>query len=94
MNAQIAPLNAPALEPILSAEAVDFLAELHARFDARRRELLAARAERRPRSPAAPPRLPARDGDDPRGATGGPPRRAPTTSTAGSRSPARPTASW
>ena len=46
MNADIAPLNAPALEPILSAEAVDFLAELHARFDPRRRELLAARGQR------------------------------------------------
>jgi malate synthase len=46
MNADIAPLNAPALEPILSAEAVDFLAELHARFDPRRRELLAARHDR------------------------------------------------
>jgi malate synthase len=46
MNADIAPLNAPALEPILSAEAVDFLAELHTRFDPRRRELLAARRDR------------------------------------------------
>src|ERR1700722_5109468 len=46
MNAEIAPLHAPALEPILSADAVDFLAELHARFDPRRRELLAARRER------------------------------------------------
>jgi malate synthase len=32
---------------ILSAEAIDFLTELHQRFDPRRRELLAARAERR-----------------------------------------------
>ena len=46
MNVDIAPLNTPALDPILSAETVDFLAELHARFDPRRRELLAARAER------------------------------------------------
>ncbi|HTU30489.1 MAG TPA: malate synthase A [Solirubrobacteraceae bacterium] len=46
MNADIAPLNAPALEPILSTEAVEFLAELHARFDPRRRELLAARQTR------------------------------------------------
>ncbi|HEY5333614.1 MAG TPA: hypothetical protein VIJ21_08720, partial [Solirubrobacterales bacterium] len=32
---------------ILSADALAFLAELHGRFDARRRELLTARRERR-----------------------------------------------
>jgi malate synthase len=36
-------------EDILSAEALTFVAELHRRFDARRRELLAARAERQAR---------------------------------------------
>src|SRR5579875_3806011 len=46
MNADIAPPGDPALDHILSAEAVEFLAELHARFDGRRRELLAARRER------------------------------------------------
>ncbi|MGH2910688.1 MAG: malate synthase A [Solirubrobacteraceae bacterium] len=46
MTADIAPLNDPALDQILSAEAVDFLAALHARFDGTRRELLSARRER------------------------------------------------
>ena len=36
-------------QEILSAEALTFVAELHRRFDARRRELLAARAERQRR---------------------------------------------
>ena len=38
-----------ATERILTPEALDFVTELHERFDARRRELLAARAERRER---------------------------------------------
>ncbi len=46
MTADIAPLNDPTLDQILSAEAVDFLAALHARFDDTRRELLSARRER------------------------------------------------
>ncbi len=38
-----------ATERILTPEALDFVTEIHRRFDARRRELLAARAERRER---------------------------------------------
>ncbi|HEU4598162.1 MAG TPA: malate synthase A [Solirubrobacterales bacterium] len=41
------PLDERSRTEILSAEALAFLAELHHRFDARRRELLAARRERR-----------------------------------------------
>ncbi|HET7121140.1 MAG TPA: malate synthase A [Solirubrobacterales bacterium] len=41
------PLDERSRTEILSAEALAFLAELHDRFDARRRELLAARQERR-----------------------------------------------
>ncbi len=41
------PLDERARTEILSPEAVAFLAELHGRFDGRRRELLAARRERR-----------------------------------------------
>jgi malate synthase len=41
------PLDERSRTEILSAEALAFLAELHGRFDARRRELLAARRERR-----------------------------------------------
>ena len=39
----------PQADRVLTPEAVDFIAELHGRFDARRRELLAARAERQAR---------------------------------------------
>ena len=39
----------PQADRVLTPEAVDFVAELHGRFDARRRELLAARAERQAR---------------------------------------------
>ncbi len=39
----------PGFEKVLTKEAVSFLAELHRRFDARREELLAARAERQKR---------------------------------------------
>jgi malate synthase len=46
MNVDITPLNEPAVASILSADAVDFLGELHGRFDPRRRELLAARRGR------------------------------------------------
>ena len=38
-----------ATERILTPEALDFVTEIHGRFDARRRDLLAARAERRER---------------------------------------------
>jgi malate synthase len=41
------PLDERSRTEILSPEAVAFLAELHGRFDARRRELVAARGERR-----------------------------------------------
>jgi malate synthase len=41
------PLDERSRTEILSADALDFLAELHGRFDARRRELLGARAGRR-----------------------------------------------
>jgi malate synthase len=41
------PLDERSREEILTPEALAFLAELHERFDARRRELVAARAERR-----------------------------------------------
>ncbi|HET7522751.1 MAG TPA: malate synthase A [Acidimicrobiales bacterium] len=39
----------PQADRVLTPEAIDFIAELHGRFDARRRELLAARAERQAR---------------------------------------------
>jgi len=39
----------PGSDAVLTREALDFLAELHGRFDARRRELLAARLERQAR---------------------------------------------
>jgi malate synthase len=42
----VAPAREEQLQEILSPEALDFVAELHARFEARRRELLAARQER------------------------------------------------
>ncbi len=49
MSLDVTPLGDPALdESILSADAVAFLAELHERFDAQRRELLAAREGRPP----------------------------------------------
>ena len=41
------PFDTRAREEILSADALAFLGELHGRFDARRRELLAARVQRR-----------------------------------------------
>jgi malate synthase len=39
----------PGFEEVLTPEALDFIAELHRRFDPRRRQLLAAREERRAR---------------------------------------------
>src|SRR5579872_3209328 len=39
----------PQADRVLTPDAVDFIAELHGRFDGRRRELLAARAERQAR---------------------------------------------
>ena len=46
MTVDVTPTGDPGLDPILSPEAVGFVAELHERFDARRRELLAARTHR------------------------------------------------
>jgi malate synthase len=43
------PLDERSRTETLSTDALEFLGELHGRFDARRRELLAARAERRAR---------------------------------------------
>ena len=40
----------PQADRVITPEAADFVAELHARFDPRRRELLAARTERQARS--------------------------------------------
>ena len=48
-RAVAAPSTLPGAEEILTEEALEFLGELHARFDARRRQLLAARAERQKR---------------------------------------------
>jgi malate synthase len=45
-RAAAAGSNLPGADEILTVDALDFLAELHARFDARRHELLTARAER------------------------------------------------
>ena len=44
-----APSSLPGADEILTPQALGFVAELHERFDARRRELLAARAERQKR---------------------------------------------
>jgi malate synthase len=46
MKLDVAPPREAQLQEILSPEALDFVAELHARFGPRRRELLAARRER------------------------------------------------
>ena len=46
---EIRASGAPRVDEILSAEAVAFLADLHVRFNARRLDLLAARAERQKR---------------------------------------------
>jgi malate synthase len=46
MNLDVAPPREEQLQDIVSREALDFVAELHARFGARRAQLLAARRER------------------------------------------------
>jgi malate synthase len=46
MRLDVAPAREKQLQDILSPGALDFVAELHSRFGARRRELLAARRER------------------------------------------------
>ena len=80
-----------ATERILTPEALDFVAELHRRFDGRRRELLEARAERQARIAAGelpgflPETAEIREGDW----TVAPVP--PDLTTAASRSPARPT---
>jgi malate synthase len=91
-NIQInGPVEGRAVE-ILTPEALAFVADLHRRFDARRRELLAARTARQARFDAGelPDFLP-------RPPTSGPPtgpsrRSRPTCRTAGSRSPVPSTA--
>jgi malate synthase len=45
MRLDVAPTREEQLQEILSGEALDFVAELHARFEGRRRELLEARRE-------------------------------------------------
>ena len=63
MRLDVAPTHEDQLQQIVSPEALDFVAELHARFDARRRELLAARLEREPPSSFLPETREIRDGD-------------------------------
>jgi malate synthase len=46
MKLDVAPTREDRLQDVLSSEALDFVAELHARFGPRRKELLAARRER------------------------------------------------
>ena len=81
-------LGARARDEILSAEALAFLGELHGRFDARRRELVAARRGPAGAGRASCPRPPTCGRP-----TGGSRRPGRTTPTGGWRSPARPTAS-
>jgi malate synthase len=59
----VAPTREEQLQQIVSPEALDFVAELHARFDARRRELLAARQQRVPPSGFLPETREIREGD-------------------------------
>ncbi len=63
MRIDVAPTRADQLQEILSPGALDFVTELHARFDARRRELLAARREREPPSDFLPDTREIREGD-------------------------------
>ena len=46
MSLDVAPTREERLEEVLDGEALDFVGELHARFEPRRRELLAARRQR------------------------------------------------
>ena len=91
-------LNGPVaagFDEILTPDALEFVAELEQRFGPRRRELLEARARRRARLRAGemldflPDTLEIREADW--AVAPAPP---PTSSSAGSRSPARPTARW
>ena len=94
IDAAPAPSSEERANDILSPEALDFVAELHGRFEPRRQELLAARRERAKELQAGgtldflEETREIREGDWQVAAA------APTTtSTAASRSPARPTAS-
>ena len=46
MNVDVVPTPEERLQEVLSREALDFIAELHDRFEPRRQELMAARRER------------------------------------------------
>ena len=74
---------------ILTDEALAFVEQLHHRFDARRRDLLAARHERRERIAAGEPLGFLPETADVRAATGACRPRPTRSSTAGSRSRAR-----
>ena len=78
-------------DEVLTGDAVDFLASLHREFDARRRELLAARGERYQRlaNGEGLDFLPQTE-TSVRTARGRLPQRHRVWSTGGSRSPARP----
>ena len=94
MKLDVAPAREDRLQEILSPEALDFVAELHGRFGARRRELLAARRERAAElARGGTLDFLARDARDPRGRLAGRRAARATTPTGAWRSPARPTAS-
>jgi malate synthase len=59
----VAPVKDERAQGILSDDALDFLAELHGRFDGRRRELLAARTERGAPGDFLPETREVREGD-------------------------------
>ena len=90
---QVHATSAARQDEILSNDALAFLADLHRRFDARRRELLARRTERQKLFDAGEtPGFPDRDARPSATATGRSRRSPPISSTAASRSPARSTA--
>jgi len=82
-------------DQVLADDELAFVAALHERFDERRRELLARRAERRARLAAGEMLdfLP-EDPGDPGGRLAGRPLRRPGCRTGVSRSPVRPIARW
>ncbi len=87
-----APIT-PRYAQILTPEAIAFLVGLHRAHNARRKELLAARATRQAALDAGiHPRLPPRDQAHPRQPNGPSPHSPPISSTAASRSPAPSTA--
>ena len=72
IDAAPAPSSEERANDILSSEALDFVAELHGRFEPRRQELLAARRERAQGAPGRRhARLPRGDARDPRGRLAG-----------------------